>query len=74
MAKKKYSFIPEKVYESLRWLISIVLPAIAALISGLNQAWNWQLPMDAILTTFSVIETFLGAVFLGSKIVTDKKS
>ena len=76
MAKKKvkYNFLPEKVYEALRWIISIVLPATAALIAGLNQAWNWQLPMDAILATFACIETFLGAVFLGSKMVTDKRN
>ena len=76
MAKKKvkYNFLPEKVYEALRWIVSIVLPATAALIAGLNQAWNWQLPMDAILATFACIETFLGVVFLGSKMVTDKRN
>ena len=76
MAKKKvkYNFLPEKVYEALRWIVSIVLPATTALIAGLNQAWNWQLPMDAILATFACIETFLGVVFLGSKMVTDKRN
>lgn len=74
MAKKKtkYNFLPPKVYEALRWVVSIVLPAIATLLTGLNIAWNWNLPMDAILATFACIETFLGVVFLGSKIATDK--
>ena len=72
--KVKYSFLPEKVYEALRWIVSVVLPATATLLAGLNQAWNWNLPMDAILATFMAVETFLGVVFLGSKIATDKRS
>lgn len=76
MAKKKvkYNFLPEKVYEVLRWVVSIVLPAIATLLAGLNKAWGWGLPIDAILATFALVETFLGVVFLGSKIVTDKRN
>lgn len=54
--------LPQKLYEVLRWAVWIVLPAIATLVSGLNAAWNWNWPIDAILTTFSVIETFLGTV------------
>ena len=42
-------------------------------LSGLNTAWNWNLPMDAILSTFVAIETLLGAIFLGSKIASDIK-
>lgn len=72
--KVKYNFLPEKVYEALRWIVSVVLPATATLLAGLNQAWNWNLPMDAILATFMAVETFLGVVFLGSKIATDKRS
>ena len=52
----------------------MVLPATATLIAGLNVAWGWALPMDAILATFTGVETFLGVVFLGSKIVTDAKN
>lgn len=76
MAKKKtkYNFLPPFVYEALRWIVGIVLPAIATLIAGLNQAWGWNLPMDAILATFSIVETFLGAVFLGAKITTDNNN
>ena len=72
--KVKYNFLPEKVYEALRWIVSVVLPATATLLAGLNQAWNWNLPMDAILATFMAVETFLGVEFLGSKIATDKRN
>lgn len=64
-------FLPSWLYEGLRWVISIVLPATATLIAGLNAAWGWTLPIDAILATFAAVETFLGAVFLGAKIVSD---
>ena len=69
MEQKK--FLPTWLYETLRWVVSIVLPAIATLISALPAAWNWGLPIEAILATFSAVETFLGAVFLGAKIVSD---
>ena len=69
MMEKK--FLPVWLYETLRWVVSIVLPAIATLISALNSAWNWGLPIEAILATFSAVETFLGAVFLGAKLASD---
>lgn len=65
-------FLPKWLYEGLRWVVSIVLPALATLLAGLNAAWNWGWPIEAILATFSGVETFLGAVFLGAKIVNDK--
>jgi hypothetical protein len=67
-------FLPSWLYEGLRWVVSIVLPATATLIAGLNDAWGWALPIDAILTTFSAVETFLGAVFLGAKVASDHDS
>lgn len=67
-----YRFLPQWLYETLRWIVSIVLPATASLLAGLNAAWNWGLPIEAILATFSGVEMFLGAVFLGAKIINDK--
>lgn len=65
--------LPEKVYEVLRWATWIVLPAIATLVSALNTAWNWALPIDAILTTFAAVETFIGAVLGIAKYTSDKE-
>lgn len=67
----KSNFLPSWLYEILRWVVSIVLPAIATLIAALNAAWNWNWPIEAILATFSALETFLGAVFLGAKIASN---
>lgn len=64
--------LPDKLYEILRWLTWIVLPATATFIAGLNSAWNWGLPIEAILATFSATETFIGVVLGIAKITNDK--
>lgn len=64
--------LPQKLYEILRWFTWIVLPATATLIASLNGAWNWNLPIDAILATFTAIETFIGLVLGIAKISNDK--
>ena len=66
--------LPGKLYEIMRWLTWIVLPAIATLISALNAAWNWGLPIDAILSTFVAVETFIGVVLGIAKVTYDGDS
>lgn len=63
--------LPQKVYETLRWLTWIVLPAIATLIAALNSAWGWGLPIEPILSTFAAVETFIGVVLGIAKISAD---
>lgn len=64
--------LPQKLYEILRWFTWIVLPACATLIAALDAAWGWNLPIDAILSTFAATETFIGVVLGISKITNDK--
>lgn len=64
--------LPSRIYEIMRWLTWIVLPATATLISALNAAWNWGWPIEAILATFSAVETFLGVVLGIAKYTNDK--
>ena len=53
--------LPNKVYDILKYLTIIVLPAIGALYTGLAQIW--ELPYVAqIPATITVICTFLGAI------------
>lgn len=65
--------LPRKVYEAIRWMVSVFLPALATLFGVLAKAWNWDLPVDAILTTMSAVTLFLGAIFGISKVISDKQ-
>ncbi len=65
--------LPDKVYEVLRWLIAVFLPAHGVFFSTLAEAWHWNLPTEAILTTLSAVELFLGAIFGISKVIYDRK-
>lgn len=64
--------LPQKLYEILRWANWIVLPAVATLLSILNSAWEYGLPIEAILTTFGAVETFFGTVLGLAKYSNDK--
>ena len=50
-----------------------MLPATATLIAALNGAWAWGLPIDAILSTFVAVETFIGVVLGIAKYNYDKE-
>ena len=53
--------LPNKVYDVLKWIVIIVLPATGAAYTGLSQIWT--LPYSSqIPATITVICTFLGAV------------
>ena len=52
-----------KVYDALKFIAQIVLPAIAALYGTL--AGIWGLPYgEAIVATISAVDVFLGAVLM----------
>lgn len=65
--------LPHRLYEILRWFTWIVLPATATFIAALNAAWTWGLPIDAILSTFAAVETFIGVVLGIAKYSNDKE-
>lgn len=65
--------LPSKIYEAIRWIIAIVLPAISVLIVSLNTIWGLGWPAEQISLTLDAIALFLGAVFGISKIQNDRK-
>ena len=65
--------LPQKVYDALRWIIAIVLPAISVLIVSLNTIWGLEWPAEQISLTIDAIALFLGAIFGISKIQNDRK-
>lgn len=53
--------LPNEIYDILKWLVVIVLPAFGALWAGLSQIWNLPYPSE-IPATVTVVCTFLGAI------------
>lgn len=61
-----------KVYDVLKWIALIFLPALGALYFGLSQIWG--LPYgEQIVGTITLIDTFLGALIGISNINYNKK-
>jgi len=53
--------LSNKVYDVLKWVAQIVLPALGALYFGLSQIWG--LPYgEEIVGTITVIDVFMGAL------------
>lgn len=51
--------IPDKIYNILKWIALILLPAIAFLYGCLGDIWGWPY-VDAIVRSIAGIETFIG--------------
>ena len=62
----------DKVYDVLKWIALILLPALGTLYSALAGTWGFPYP-DQIVGTITAIDTFLGVV-LGISTVTYKKN
>lgn len=54
--------IPNKIYDILKWVLMIVVPAFITLFTLLAKTWNWNIPVVSITTTISGIATFIGVV------------
>ena len=52
-----------KVYNVLKWVAMIVLPALATFYLGLSNVWGLPLG-EEFSTTFTLVDTFLGAVLM----------
>ena len=52
--------IPDKLYEILKWVLMIVVPAFITLLTALTKAWSWDIPLEAITITITSIAAFLG--------------
>lgn len=66
--------LPQRTYETIRWVIAIVLPASGLLIVTLESIWGLGLPAEEISLTLDAVGLFLGTIFGISKIVNDKNS
>ncbi len=53
--------ISNKLYDIMKWLVIIVLPALATLYAALATVWAWPYS-EQVVTTITAVDTFLGAV------------
>ena len=53
--------IPDKLYDILKWLTLIVLPALATAYVGFAAIWGWPYA-DEVAKTTAVVCTLLGAL------------
>ena len=65
-------FKNSKIYDVLRWISAVVLPAVCALWLTLANIWGWPYA-EAIGATMAAVTTFLGAVLGISSIQYQKK-
>lgn len=59
------------VYDVLKWIVMVLLPAFGVLYGALAPVWGFQ-NADKVLTTLSAVTVFLGAV-IGVSTVTYNK-
>lgn len=52
---------PPKLYDFLKYIALVILPAAAALILGLGVALNWS-PATGIAGILTLVDTFLGTI------------
>lgn len=55
--------IPDKVYNVLKWIVMIVLPACATLYTTLSGLWGFPFA-DQITGTITAVATFMGAILM----------
>lgn len=53
--------IPPKLYDFLKYVALVILPAVAALILGLGVILNWA-PATGVAGVIALVDTFLGAI------------
>ena len=64
--------LPDKVYNVLKWIALIVLPALATLYATIGKAWG--LPyIEPICITLTALSTFIGTLIGVSHLVIKKE-
>ena len=53
--------LPDKVYDILKWLVLIVIPALTTAYVGLSTIWGWPYS-EEVAKTSAVICALLGAI------------
>lgn len=67
---KEY-IIPNNLYQAMKWVGLIALPASAAFVGAVGPAWGWQ-NVDAIVLTLNASGVLIGAL-IGVSAATSKQ-
>ena len=51
--------LSNKVYDILKWIAQVILPALGTLYFGLSQIWGWP-ASDKVIGTITAVDAFLG--------------
>lgn len=55
--------LQSKTYDKLKWIVSIVLPAMGVLVGTLGKSYGWE-STDIAVTTITAVTTFLGSCLM----------
>lgn len=55
------SFLPDKIYDILKWIVLVFLPALTTLVGVIGSVYGWA-NLEAVLTIMTAVTTFLGAI------------
>lgn len=50
----------DKIYNILKWIVLIALPALSTFIFGLSNLWGFD--SSVVIASIAVLETFLGSL------------
>jgi len=56
--------LPNKVYDNMKWVLTIAVPAVVVLIKALGTIYNFN--TDIITATIAAIAAFAGSLFMVS--------
>lgn len=56
-----------KVYDILKWVAIIVLPALSTLVASVGPLWGLSMT-DEVAQTITAVGTFLGAILMVSSV------
>lgn len=56
-----------KVYDILKWIAIIVLPALSTLVASVGPLWGLSMT-DEVAQTITAVGTFLGAILMVSSV------
>ena len=54
--------LPNKIYDNMKWVLTIATPAIIVLIKALGAIYNFN--SDVITATIAAVATFAGSLFM----------